>query len=91
MKQVKLEFLPGNECWVRGEYRPCYITRVVLEEDEVTYEWANYDRGVDCTELWNDGYFTDEDIDILVFHSLEELEEAYPEDFNQEPGDDDLD
>ena len=62
MKTVELKYMPGDECWVRGQYRVCCIDSVVLDETGVTYNWANYDYGVDVTELWDEGYFTNGDI-----------------------------
>lgn len=83
MQTVELKYLPGDTCWVEGQYRECIIERVIIEEhNEVTYEWYNVDRGVDCTEVWDDGYFTNEDIGVKVFDTLDELEKAFPEDFD---------
>ena len=81
MKAVELAFAPGDECWVRGQYRTCSIESITLDEQGITYNWVNYDIGVDCTEVWDDGCFTSEDIGVTVFDSLEKLEEAFPEDF----------
>ena len=81
MKTVELKYLPGDECWVRGQFRTCYIESITLDEQGVTYNWVNYDYGVDCTEVWDDGYFTSESIGTEVFDSLEELEAAFPDDF----------
>lgn len=84
MKTVSLQYMPGDECWVRGQFRICFIESIILDEQGITYNWCNYDYGVDCTEVWDDGYFTSEDIGKTVFDSLEELEKAFPEDFNFE-------
>jgi hypothetical protein len=81
MNTVELKYMPGDACWVRGQYRACYIENIVLDEQGVTYNWVNYDYGVDVTEVWDDGYFTTDDIGTSVFDSLEELEKAFPEDF----------
>jgi hypothetical protein len=82
MKTVELEYIPGDVCWVRGQYRECIIESVVLEKDDITYNWYNLDVGYDITEVWDDGYFTREDIGKTVFNTLEELEKAFPEDFD---------
>lgn len=82
MKTVSLQYMPGDECWVRGQSRICFIESITLDEQGITYNWCNYDYGIDCTEVWDDGYFTSEDIGKTVFDSLEELEKAFPEDFN---------
>lgn len=82
MKTVEVKYVPGNTCWVRGQYRECIIENVVLEKDDITYNWYNLDVGYDVTEVWDDGYFSSEDIGKTVFDSLEELEKAFPEDFD---------
>lgn len=82
MKTIELDFMPGDTCWVRGQYRECIIENVVIEENEITYNWYDVDIGVDINEVWDDGYFTKEDINKTVFKTLEELEKAFPEDFD---------
>ena len=82
MKTVEVKHMPGDTCWVKGQYRECIIENVVLEKDGITYNWYNLDVGYDITEVWDDGYFTGEDIGKTVFDTLEELEKAFPEDFN---------
>lgn len=82
MKTVEVNYMPGDTCWVRGQYRECIIENVVLEKDDITYNWYNLDIGYDTTEVWDDGYFSSEDIGKTVFNSLEELENAFPEDFD---------
>ena len=84
MKTVELKYMVGDECWVRGQYRACYIESITLDACGITYNWVNYDYGVDIAEVWDDGYFTAEDIGINVFDSLEDLEKAFPEDFEFE-------
>ena len=81
MKTVEVKYVPGDECYVRGQYRTCYIESVVFDDQGTTYNWVNYDYGVDVTEVWDDGYFTDGDIGETVFDFLEDLEAAFPEDF----------
>ena len=82
MKTIEFAFLPGDTCWVRGQYRECIIENVLVEENnEITYNWYNVDVGVDVTEVWDDGDFTNGDIGKTVFSSLEEWEKAFPEDF----------
>jgi hypothetical protein len=71
MKKLELAYLPGDEVYVRGQDRTCFIENVSIRKidkavgtftREVTYEWYNLDVGVDCTEVWDDGYFTEDDI-----------------------------
>ena len=74
MKTIELDFMPGDTCYVRGQYRECIIENIIIEKDDITYNWYNLDIGVDITEVWDDGYFTKEDINKTVFKTLEELE-----------------
>ena len=32
MKTIEFAFLPGDTCWVRGQYRECIIENVLVEE-----------------------------------------------------------
>lgn len=93
MKTVELKYLPGDEVYVRGQDRTCFIENVSIRKidkadstftREVTYEWYNLDVGVDCTEVWDDGYFTEDEIGLFVFDSMEELMKTFPEDFDYE-------
>ena len=87
MKTVELTYLPGDECYIRGQDRTCYIENVSVRKDrsgnlDITYEWYNLDVGVDCTEVWDDGYFTPDDIGVTVFDSMEELQKAWPDHYD---------
>ena len=84
MKTVELKYMPGDECWIRGQSRACYIDEITITEYGIGYNWVNYDYGVDVTEVWDDGYFEVDDIGKTVFDSLEELQKAFPEDFKFE-------
>ena len=81
MKTIELNFLPGDKCWVRGQRFECIIEDVIIGQDDITYNWYNLDIGYDTCEVWDDGYFTAEDIGKTVFSSLEDYEKAFPEDF----------
>ena len=81
MKTVEFKYMPGDECFVRGQDRTCYIESINITEQGVTYFWCNYDYGVDCTEVWDDGCFVPDDVGITVFDSFAELEKAFPNDF----------
>lgn len=80
--------MPGDTCWVKGQYRECIIESVILEKDGITYNWYNLDVGYDITEVWDDGDFSNADIGKTVFDTLEELEKAFPEDFDFGDADD---
>lgn len=82
MKTIEIIYEPGDICWIRGQYRECIIESVIIEEDNITYNWCNFDVGYDITEVWDDGYFTLDDVGVTVFDTLEELENAFPDDFN---------
>ena len=82
MRTVEVKYAPGDTCWVRGQYRECIIENVTIEKDDITYNWYNLDVGYDITEVWDDGYFSEEDIGETVFDTLEEYEKAFPEDFD---------
>lgn len=82
MKNFELNYLPGDTCWVRGQYRQCIIESIVIDNDGITYNWYNLDVGVDITEVYDDGYFTKGDIGKTVFDTLEEYEKSFPEDFD---------
>lgn len=81
MKNFELHYQPGDKVWIRGQYRECIIDFIVIDQNDITYNWYNLDVGVDITEVYDDGYFTVEDIGKTVFNSLREYEEHYPEDF----------
>lgn len=82
MKQFEVAFAPGDTCWVRGQTRECIIEEITINETGIMYTWYNLDIGYDTTEVWDDGCFSSEDIGKTVFNSLEELEKAFPEDFD---------
>lgn len=89
MKTIELNYLPGDQVWIKGQYRVCYIDQVIIDKTnngniETTYTWYNLDVGVDVTELWDEGDFTAEDIGKTVFSTYEELADAYPEEYKVE-------
>lgn len=84
MKNFELDYLPGDEVWVKGQNRISIIDQVILGktdkgEIDVIYTWCNYDYGPDLTEVWDDGEFTPEDIGVNVFDTYEEYQEKCPE------------
>jgi hypothetical protein len=86
MKTLEFHFLPGDECWVKGQYRVCYIEDVLITtttegSPHIMYTWYNLDIGVDVTETWDEGDFCTEDIGKTVFCSLDDYKKACPEDF----------
>lgn len=81
MKNFELHYQPGDKVWIRGQYRECIIDFIVIDQNDITYNWYNLDVGVDITEVYDDGYFTVEDIGKTVFATYEELVEAYPSEY----------
>lgn len=55
------------------------ITRIEITKDGISYEWVKYDRGVDETELWDDGSFENSDVGKTVFLSFEEYAKVFGE------------
>ena len=52
------------------------ITGITINESGICFEWAQYEYGVDITELWDDGYFDYDDIGKTVFLTKAEAEAA---------------
>lgn len=52
------------------------ITQIEIDKEGITFYWAQYEVGVDCTELWDDGCFTIDEIGKTVFLTREEAEKA---------------
>lgn len=53
------------------------IEHIEITEDGISYEWVKYDRGVDETEVWDDGSFGIADIGKTVFLSFEEYAKVF--------------
>lgn len=80
-KTIKLAYLPGDEVWIKGQDRVCIIDNISINKNDVgnlqvIYEWCNFDYGPDLIEVWDNGYFTDEDVDKITFKSFSEFEQA---------------
>lgn len=86
MKNIELHFLPGDEVWIKDQYKVCIIDQIILSSEpngdiDVTYTWYNLEYGVDVNELWDDGDFSTDDIGKTVFSTYEELEQAFPNEY----------
>lgn len=55
------------------------IERIVIEENVITFEWVQYEKGYEVTECWDEGEFSLEDFSKTVFVSREEAEKALAE------------
>ena len=67
-------FIPDNFGRIEAE-----IEIIEITEREVRYGWVKYDRGVDETEVWDNGDFSVSDIGKTVFLTFEEYEKAFAE------------
>ena len=52
------------------------IETIRIEENGVFYDWVQYEVGVDCTEVWDNGSFADGNIGKTVFLTRKEAEQA---------------
>lgn len=67
-------FIPDDFGRIEAE-----IEIIEITEREVRYGWVKYDRGVDETEVWDNGDFSVSDIGKTVFLTFEEYEKAFAE------------
>ena len=79
-KEGRLVVLPckaGDTVYILGHRFAAQIDEIVMDVDNgVTFNWSEYDRGPEETELWDEGWFTLDDIDKTVFLTREEAERA---------------
>ena len=52
------------------------IERIVIEENVITFEWVQYEKGYEVTECWDEGEFSLDDFSKTVFLTKEEAEKA---------------
>ena len=52
------------------------IEGIKLSKGETEYCWVQYDNGPEVCELWDEGYFTDDEIGETVFLTREAAEAA---------------
>lgn len=50
------------------------IERIVIEENAITFEWVQYEKGYEVTECWDEGEFSLDDFGKTVFLTKEEAE-----------------
>lgn len=67
-----LPFKVGDRVWVDNYSdncrHPAIVERIIIEEKTILVEWVSYDRGFECTEVWDDGLE-----DISQIHWGEEM------------------
>lgn len=67
----------GDRVWIVGHRFPAVIDEITINiQDGITFNWSEHDEGPELTELWDDGWFTPEDIGKTVFLTREEAEAA---------------
>ena len=49
-----------------------FIEKIEIDANDIIFCWVQYDIGVDCTECWDEDWFTIDDIGKTVF--LDETE-----------------
>ena len=69
----------GQEVWISGHRFPAEIECINITESGIDFEYAEYERSPEITELWDDGTFEIEDIGKTVFLTREEAESASKE------------
>ena len=52
------------------------ITEISITDTDVFFEWVQYDKSYEITEVWDEGYFVLEDFGKTVFLTREEAEQA---------------
>ena len=67
----------GDTVWILDHKFAAEIEKISLGGEEgPCFEWTEYDRGFELTEVWDEGYFTEKDIGKTVFLTREEAERA---------------
>lgn len=44
-----------------------FIDKIEITSNGIMFYWVQYDVGVDCTECWDEGSFTVNDINVTAF------------------------
>ena len=78
-EQERLLILPckaGDTVWIKGDRFPAEIERISITENGINFEYVEYEKGFEITEVWDEGVFDVEDIGKTVFLTYEEAETA---------------
>lgn len=67
----------GDTVWIVGEKFPAEICAIKITGEGTFFEYVEYDRGYEETEVWDDGEFQTTDIGNTVFLTPEEAEAAF--------------
>ena len=74
---VELPCKVGDTVWIKNHKFAAEIESISIgEKDGPCFEWTEYDRGFELTEVWDEGYFTEKEIGKTVFLTREEAEAA---------------
>lgn len=76
---VKLPCKVGDTVYFPGERFPAEIDGIVINENGIHFQWIQYDRGYELTEVWDYGEFHIDDFGKTVFLTREEAEAALKE------------
>lgn len=74
-------YFPVDNGWDYAE-----IDKIDIFEKDIVFEWVQYDRGYELTELWDEGDFSIHDIGKTVFLTRAEAEKKLQELKEQENG-----
>lgn len=71
---IKLPIKVGDTVYIVGERFPAEIDEVRITPNGIFFEYVQYDRGYELTEVWDYGSFCIDEIGKNVFLTLEEVE-----------------
>lgn len=73
---VELPCKAGDTVYFPSERFPAEIGGIVINENGIHFQWIQYDRGYELTEVWDYGEFHIDDFGKTVFLTREEAEAA---------------
>lgn len=71
---VKLPLKVGDTVYIVGERFPAEIDEIRITPNGIFFEYVQYDKGYELTEVWDYGSFCIDEIGKNVFLTLEEVE-----------------
>ena len=72
---IRLPCKAGDAVYIVGDKFPAVIEKIVIMEDNhIMFEFVEFDRSYEVTEVWDSGGFELEDIGKTVFLTKEEAE-----------------
>lgn len=73
---VELPCKVGDTVYFPSERFPAEIDGIVINENGIYFQWIQYDRGYELTEVWDYGEFHIDDFGKTAFMTREEAEAA---------------